>query len=37
MRKKIIFAVSVLIVVTGLLFAAHRVDFMGIMRRIHGA
>lgn len=37
MGKKIIVTVSLLIVIAGLLFAAHMVDFMGIMRRLHGA
>lgn len=36
MRKKIVVTVSVLIVVAGLLLTAHRVDFMGIMKRMHG-
>jgi len=37
MRKKVLVAVSVLIVIAGLLWTAHMVDFMGIMKRMHGA
>jgi len=36
MRKKIIVTVSLLIVTAGLLLTAHTVDFMGIMKRMHG-
>jgi hypothetical protein len=36
MRKKIIVTVSALIVIAGLLLTAHIVDFMGIMKRMHG-
>jgi hypothetical protein len=36
MRKKIVVTVSVLIVIAGLLLTAHTVDFMGIMKRMHG-
>jgi hypothetical protein len=34
--KKVIVSVSVLIVIAGLLLTAHTVDFLGIMKRIHG-
>lgn len=36
MRKEVIVTVSVLIVIAGLLLTAHMVDFMGIMKRMHG-
>ncbi len=36
MKKKIVVAVSVLLFVAGLLLTAHTVDFMGIMKRMHG-
>ncbi len=36
MRKKLIVTVSVLIVIAGLLLTSHRVDFMGITKRLHG-
>ena len=36
MRKKIIVTVSALVVIAGLLLAAHMVDFMGIMKQMHG-
>ena len=36
MGKKAAIAVIVLVVVAGLLWMAHVVDFMGIMKRMHG-
>ena len=36
MGKKVIVTVSVLIVIAALLLTAHMVDFMGIMKGMHG-
>lgn len=36
MGRKAAVAVLVLVVIAGLLLTAHMVDFMGIMKRMHG-
>jgi hypothetical protein len=36
MRRKAAIAAIVLVVVVGLLLTAHTVDFMGIVKRMHG-
>jgi len=36
MRKRILVTVSVTFIFLTLLFAAHTVDLMGVMRRMHG-
>ena len=35
MARKIIITVTVLVVIAGLLFAAHKIDFIGILMGMH--
>ena len=36
MKKKIVITAAILIVVAGLLFVAHTIDLIGILKRMHG-
>ena len=36
MARKVIITVTIFVVITGLLFAAHKIDFIGILMDMHG-